>query len=237
MHLTLTGSDWRAYHRLELTNIDLLSTLPWLNISNLKYKQTYNTVCSVFVCVDLYADVNLTEALSLDTKDWNVLFLFLLTDFYMYIVFMWFIVLNVVGLYHFYLCISFSLSCLRVTCSCQHYFRWFMSCFQDFMGKSDPYLQFSRQMPDGMLQVVFRTEVFNAALHLVIWWYLRCCQCDFCSLHRKHVPSICSISEAFMLIWIRVLLAYLYVLLVELQVEQFLLQQSKKFTFDALLLV
>ena len=67
-------------------------------------------MCSVFVYVDLYADVNLTEVLILDTKDWNVLFLFPLTDFYMYIVFMWFIVLNVVGLYLFYLCISFSLS-------------------------------------------------------------------------------------------------------------------------------
>jgi len=51
------------------------------------------------VYVDLYADVNLTEVLSLDTKDWNVLFLFPLTNFYMYIVFVWFIVLNVVGLY------------------------------------------------------------------------------------------------------------------------------------------
>jgi len=30
---------------------------------------------------------------------------------------------------------------------------------QDFMSKSDPYLQFSRQMPDGRLQVVHRTEV------------------------------------------------------------------------------
>ena len=56
-------------------------------------------MCSVFVYVDLYADVNLTEVLSLDTKDWNVLFLFPLTNFYMYIVFVWFIVLNVVGLY------------------------------------------------------------------------------------------------------------------------------------------
>ena len=27
------------------------------------------------------------------------------------------------------------------------------------MGKSDPYLQFSRQMPDGKLQAVHRTEV------------------------------------------------------------------------------
>ena len=26
------------YHGLELTNIDLLSTLPWLNINNLRYK-------------------------------------------------------------------------------------------------------------------------------------------------------------------------------------------------------
>jgi len=82
----------------------LFTSFYWLNISNLKHKQTYNTVCSVFVYVDLYADVNLTEVLSLDTKDWNVLFLFLLTDFYIYtVVFMWFIVLNVVGLYLFYL--------------------------------------------------------------------------------------------------------------------------------------
>jgi len=65
------------------------------------------------VYVDLYADVNLTEALSLDTKDWNVLFLFPLTDFYMYIVFMWFIMLNVVALYLFYFYISFSLSGYR----------------------------------------------------------------------------------------------------------------------------
>ena len=56
-------------------------------------------MCSVFVYVDLYADVNLIEALS--TKDWNALFLLPLTDFYMFIVFMWFIVLNVVGLYLF----------------------------------------------------------------------------------------------------------------------------------------
>ena len=48
--------------------------------------------------MDLYADVNLSEALSLDTNDWNVLFLLPLTDFYMYIVFMWFVVLNVRGI-------------------------------------------------------------------------------------------------------------------------------------------
>ena len=30
---------------------------------------------------------------------------------------------------------------------------------QDFMGKSDPYLEFSRPMPDGKLQAVHRTEV------------------------------------------------------------------------------
>jgi len=59
--------------------------------------------------VDLYADVNLTKAFSLNTKDWNVLFLFPLIDFYVYIVFMWFIALNVVGLYLFYFkSISFS---------------------------------------------------------------------------------------------------------------------------------
>jgi len=61
--------------------------------------------------VDLYVDVNLTEVLSFDTKDWNVLFLF--TDFYMYIVFMCCIVLNVVDLYLFYRCISYSLSGYR----------------------------------------------------------------------------------------------------------------------------
>jgi len=33
-------------------------------------------------------DVNLTEALSVDTKDWNVPFLFPLSDLYTYIVFM-----------------------------------------------------------------------------------------------------------------------------------------------------
>jgi len=43
-------------------------------------------VCSVLVYVGLYADVNRTQALSLDTKDWNVPF-FLHIDFYMYIVF------------------------------------------------------------------------------------------------------------------------------------------------------
>ena len=49
--------------------------------------------------------------LSLDTKVWNVLFHF--TNFYMYIVFMCCIVLNVLGLCLFYLCISFSLSGYR----------------------------------------------------------------------------------------------------------------------------
>jgi len=39
---------------------------------------------------------------------------------------------------------------------------------QDFMSKSDPYLQFSRQMPDGRLQVVHRTEVLFTFLMLVI---------------------------------------------------------------------
>jgi len=36
------------------------------------------------------------------------------------------------------------------------------------MGKSDPYLEFSRQMPDGKLQVVHRTEVHAELLN----WYL-----------------------------------------------------------------
>ena len=30
---------------------------------------------------------------------------------------------------------------------------------KDFLGKSDPYLEFSRQAPDGRWQVVHRTEV------------------------------------------------------------------------------
>jgi len=33
---------------------------------------------------------------------------------------------------------------------------------QDFMGKSDPYLEFSRQMPDGKFVAVHRTEVFTS---------------------------------------------------------------------------
>jgi len=35
------------------------------------------------------------------------------------------------------------------------------SFFQDFMGKSDPYLEFSRQMSDGKFVAVHRTEVFK----------------------------------------------------------------------------
>jgi hypothetical protein len=34
-----------------------------------------------------------------------------------------------------------------------------LSFFKDFLGKSDPYLEFSRQTPDGAWQVVHRTEV------------------------------------------------------------------------------
>jgi len=44
-------------------------------------------------------------------------------------------------------------------CSFSITLRSIMYYFQDFMGKSDPYLEFSRQMPDGKLQVVHRTEV------------------------------------------------------------------------------
>jgi len=50
------------------------------------------------------------------------------------------------------------------------------------MGKSDPYLEFSRQMPDGKLQVVHRTEVHTAlflyvnvithALFYLCWYFL-----------------------------------------------------------------
>lgn len=39
-----------------------------------------------------------------------------------------------------------------------------MFSFQDFMGKSDPYLEFSRRMPDGGYQVVHRTEVRQSEL-------------------------------------------------------------------------
>jgi len=75
------------YHGLEVINIDLLSNLPWLNINNVRYKQTYNTVCSVFVYVDLYVDVNLTKASSLDTKDWNMLFFSAYWYLYVYCVY------------------------------------------------------------------------------------------------------------------------------------------------------
>ena len=49
---------------------------------------------------------------------------------------------------------------------------WFL---QDFLGKSDPYLQFSRQMPDGRLQVVHRTEVVNmmSAIKVNTWLLAR----------------------------------------------------------------
>ncbi len=36
--------------------------------------------------------------------------------------------------------------------------------FQDFMGKSDPYLEFMRQASNGQWQVVHRTEVRNEKL-------------------------------------------------------------------------
>jgi len=35
------------YHKQELTNIGLLSTLHWLNTNNLKYKQICITLCAV----------------------------------------------------------------------------------------------------------------------------------------------------------------------------------------------
>jgi len=38
------------YHGRELTNIALLSILPWLNTNNLKI-QTYITVCALFWCI------------------------------------------------------------------------------------------------------------------------------------------------------------------------------------------
>jgi len=37
------------YHGRELTNIGLLSTLPWLNTNNLKNINIYNSVCFVLV--------------------------------------------------------------------------------------------------------------------------------------------------------------------------------------------
>ena len=36
------------------------------------------------------------------------------------------------------------------------------------MGKSDPYLEFSRQMGDGKWQVVHRTEVREFFIHTVV---------------------------------------------------------------------
>jgi len=34
-----------------------------------------------------------------------------------------------------------------------------MPSFQDFLGKSDPYLEFAKQNPDGSFSPVHRTEV------------------------------------------------------------------------------
>jgi len=98
------------YHGLELTNVDLLSTLPWLNINNLKCK--WQKLCALYSrspAVWTYMWMWTRLLLSLDTKVWNVLF----HDFYVHIVFVCCIVLNVVGLYLFYRCISFSLSGYR----------------------------------------------------------------------------------------------------------------------------
>ena len=35
----------------------------------------------------------------------------------------------------------------------------FVAPFQDLFGKSDPYLEFAKQNPDGSFSVVHRTEV------------------------------------------------------------------------------
>jgi len=45
----------------------------------------------------------------------------------------------------------------------------FVFCFQDFMGKSDPYLEFSRQMPDGKFVAVHRTEVLSFNLSRLLF--------------------------------------------------------------------
>jgi len=42
------------YHERELTNIGLLSTLPWLNTNKLKNMNIYNSVCFVLVYLEIY---------------------------------------------------------------------------------------------------------------------------------------------------------------------------------------
>jgi len=82
-----------------------------LNVNNIKYKQTYNILCALYSCVYVWIYMWMWTwlLLRLDTKDCNLLFL--VTDFYMYIVFiMCCIVLSVVACIYF---ISFSLSGYR----------------------------------------------------------------------------------------------------------------------------
>jgi len=64
------------YHRQELTNIDLLSSLPSLNINNLKMQIHIKLFTLIDAIFELCVDVNQTEALYVDTKDCIVLFFF-----------------------------------------------------------------------------------------------------------------------------------------------------------------
>jgi len=51
----MTLDDLEHYHGRELTNIGLLSTLSCLNTNNLKnINIIYNSVCFVFVHLDIY---------------------------------------------------------------------------------------------------------------------------------------------------------------------------------------
>jgi len=68
LFLGFNDTPFILYHGQELINIDLLSTLPWLNITNFKDKYTYNTTYpSWLMHFELYADTNRTEALCMDT--------------------------------------------------------------------------------------------------------------------------------------------------------------------------
>jgi len=60
---------------------------------------------------------------------------------------------------------------------------------QDFMGKSDPYLEFSRPMPDGKLQAVHRTEVQMCHIVAVQCRLYHACSQFFINFHILHDQS------------------------------------------------
>ena len=43
--------------------------------------------------------------------------------------------------------------------------------YQDFFGKSDPYLEFSRAKEDGSFVVIYRTEVCTNGLDIIVILY------------------------------------------------------------------